>query len=70
MHEYQLHIDNKFEEFIPGININIMATKGMSEYRFVETKDGTVFFIKFYNEDEMYAFDKYMRDIAPFLFQS
>lgn len=68
MQEYQLHIDNKFEEFIPGININILGAEGMSEYSFVETKDGTVFFIKFNDEDEMYAFDKKMKDIAPFLF--
>ncbi|WP_165830128.1 hypothetical protein [Flavobacterium hydrophilum] len=35
-----------------------------------ETKDATIYFIPFEEEDKMYAFDKEIRASMPYLFKS
>ena len=69
MSEYQLHVPNEHEAFLIGIRLSINQDNGISKCDVTETKDGTVFLIRFKDEDDMYAFDKKMKSSLPFLFK-
>jgi len=68
MSDYQLQVLNEHEAFLIGIKLAIRQADGVVECNSTETKDGTIFFIEFQNEDQMFAFDKKMRETTPFLF--
>ncbi len=72
MHEYQLTVPHEFEAFHLGVHLTIMHIQGGEEpiFKTEETKDETIYFIPFEEEDQLYAFDKEIRRGMPFLFQS
>jgi hypothetical protein len=72
MDKYQLTVPHEFEAFHLGIHLTIMHIQDESEPIFTttETKDATIYTIPFDEEDQMYAFDKEIRNGMPFLFKS
>lgn len=72
MYNYQLTVPHEFEAFHLGIELTIMNIQDNSHPIFttIETKDSTIYFIPFDEEDLMYAFDKEIRANMSFLFNS
>lgn len=71
MHEYQLTIPDEFEAFHLGVHLTIMNIQGGEEpiFKTKETEDATIYFIPFDEEDQMYDFDKKIRESMPYLFE-
>ena len=71
MEDYQLTVPHEFEAFHLGIELTIMNIQDNSEPIFTtkETKDETIYFNPFEEEDKMYAFDKEIRASMPYLFK-
>lgn len=72
MFNYQLTVLHEFEAFHLGIHLTIMHIQGESEPIFTstETKEAMIYSIPFEEEDQMYSFDKEIRNGMPFLFKS
>ena len=68
MSKYQLQVPHEFEAFHLGIELSIIQAKPSAKFRKEETKDATIYFITFQSEDQMYAYDKEIREKAPYLF--
>ena len=70
MYNYQLLVPHEFEAFHLGLELTIMNIQDNSHPIFTtkETKDATIYFIPFDEEDLMYAFDKEIRATMSFLF--
>lgn len=70
--EYQLIVPHEFEAFHLGVHLTIMHIQGGKEpvFKTTETKDATIYFIPFEEEDQLYAFDKEIRKGMSFLFES
>jgi len=70
MHNYQLKVPHEHEAFILGIKLTIEQWNPIPQYTSTETKNATIFFLEFEEEDDLYSFDKEIRSSLPFLFES
>jgi hypothetical protein len=70
MYDYQLTVPDEFEAFILGIKLSIRQLNPVPKYQIEETKDGTIFFIEFEQQNKLDSFDNDMRSNFPVLFKS
>ena len=72
MNEYKLTVPDEFDAFHLGVHLTILHIQGGSEpiFKTKETKEATIYFIPFEEEDQLYAFDKEIRKSMPFLLKS
>ncbi|WP_348799345.1 hypothetical protein [Flavobacterium adhaerens] len=70
MFEYQLIVSHEYEAFLLGISLSIIQSNPTPRFKTIETKEATIFFIEFEDEDQMYIFDKQTRTSMPYLFES
>lgn len=70
MYDYQLTVPYEFEAFLIWIKLTIKQFNPSPKFTATETKDATIFFIQFENEDRMLSIRKQEKVCRFYLIKS